>query len=90
MILRVKKWIGFYQDLAVGALKAFIHEYMLPVKDVNIERVTLKHLQILRTDDNAAAKRGSALALSALPSDFVVPHWKDIMDSLCNAVHVEV
>ena len=63
---------------------------MLPAKAANIERVTWKHLQILQTDDNVAAKRGSALALSALPSNFLLPYWKDVIDSLCNAIHVEV
>ncbi|MCO5570692.1 hypothetical protein L7F22_024419 [Adiantum nelumboides] len=77
------------QDCAVAALQAFIHGYMVPAKSVNIERITLKHLQILQKDDNPAAKRGSALAFTALPHSFFLPHWKEILDTLCNAIHLQ-
>lgn len=80
---------GQIQVCTVAALKAFIQGYMIPAKSINIERVTLKHLQILQRDANPAARRGSALALSALPPSFLTPHWKDVLDALCNAIHLE-
>ncbi|KAI5064124.1 hypothetical protein GOP47_0020794 [Adiantum capillus-veneris] len=80
---------GQIQDCAVAALKAFIRGYMVPAKSVNIERVTLKHLQILQKDENPAARRGSALAFTALPHSFLLPHWKEIVATLGKAIHLQ-
>eukprot|EP00249_Psilotum_nudum_P020538 c27747_g1_i1 orf=323-4195(+) len=80
---------GQIQVHAVASLKALIQHYLMPASNADIELVTLKHLHILQKDLNPAARRGSALAFTALPSDFVIPLWKDILNTLCNACILE-
>ncbi|KAH7298542.1 hypothetical protein KP509_25G048400 [Ceratopteris richardii] len=77
------------QVCAVAAMKAFVQTYMIPAKQASIERIVSKHLEILQKDENPAARRGSALAFTALPYSFLLPNWKEIVDALCNAIHLE-
>lgn len=77
------------QVCAVAALRAFIQGYLIPANSQSIANVTSKYLKILQTDLNPAARRGAALALSALPPSFLAPLWKDVLNALCTACFVE-
>ncbi|KAH9316185.1 hypothetical protein KI387_024812, partial [Taxus chinensis] len=70
---------------AVEALKQFVCTYLIAADALVIKDLTSKYLQLLRTDPNVAAKRGSALALSALPNEFLIPDWLNILKTLCAA-----
>jgi len=74
----------------VAGLRPFLRSYLLPSSDASVSRSTGKYLQILKTDPNPAAKRGAALAFSALPVELLAPLWKDVLDALCAATISEV
>jgi len=74
----------------VAGLRPFFRSYLLPSSDTTVSRSTGKYLQILITDPNPSAKRGAALAFSALPVELLAPMWKDVVDALCAATFPEV
>lgn len=74
----------------MAGLRPFFRSYLLPSSDTTVSRSTGKYLQILKTDPNASAKRGAALAFSALPVELLAPMWKDVLDALCAATIPEV
>ena len=51
--------------------------------------MTSKYLERL-TDPNAAARRGSALAIGVLPYEFLAKRWRVILLKLCNSCAIEV
>jgi hypothetical protein len=63
------------QEAAVQALRCFLHTYF-PIKTEPSQRLqaltTLKYLEGLRTEQNAAVTRGYALALGALPPKLIL------------------
>ncbi|XP_057830679.2 tubulin-folding cofactor D isoform X2 [Cryptomeria japonica] len=73
------------QVSAVKALKQFVHTYLISADTLVIKDITSKYLLLLRNDPNVAAKRGSALALSALPNEFLFSDWANILKTLCAA-----
>lgn len=73
------------QAAAVAALRPFFRSYLLPASDTTVVRSTGKYVKILKTDLNPSAKRGAALAFSALPGELLAPMWKDVLDALCAA-----
>eukprot|EP01018_Ginkgo_biloba_P017523 Gb_00473 [translate_table: standard] len=77
------------QACAVEALKHFVHSYLISAGASTVKDVTSKYLQLLRTDPNMAAKRGSALALSVLPKEFLSPDWRIVLKTLCAASLVQ-
>ncbi|KAG0570729.1 hypothetical protein KC19_6G183600 [Ceratodon purpureus] len=76
---------GDIQAAAVSALRPFFRSYLLPASDTTVARSTAKYVKLLKTDPNPSAKRGAALAFSALPGELLAPMWKDILDALCAA-----
>lgn len=74
----------------MAGLRPFVRSYLLPASDTSVSRSTGKYLQILKTDPNPSAKRGAALAFSALPVELLSPMWKDVLDALCAATIPEV
>lgn len=74
----------------MAGLRPFCRSYLLPSSDVTVERSSGKYLRILKTDPNPSAKRGAALAFSALPVELLAPIWKDVIDALCAATIPEV
>jgi hypothetical protein len=74
----------------VAALRRFFRSYLLPASDTTVARSTGKYVKILKTDPNPFAKRGAALAFSALPGELLAPRWKDALDALCAATIPEV
>ncbi len=62
----------------------------MPTSGTTVERSTGKYIKILKTDPNPSAKRGAALAFSALPGELLAPMWKDVLDALCAATIPEV
>ncbi|XP_073388245.1 tubulin-folding cofactor D [Physcomitrium patens] len=73
------------QAAAVAALKPFIHTYLLPASATTVTRSTGKYVQILKADPNPSAKRGAALAFTALPGELLAPVWKDVICTLSAA-----
>lgn len=76
------------QNVAVEALKQFIHTYFVKTDDKVVDTVISKYLDLLR-DPNVAARRGSALAIGVLPFDFLARGWKVILPKLCSACAIE-
>ena len=74
----------------MAALRPFFRSYLLPASDTTVERSTEKYVKILKTDLNPSAKRGAALAFSALPGELLAPMWKDVLGALCAATVPEV
>lgn len=74
----------------MAALRPFFRSYLLPANDTTVARSTGKYVKILKTDPNPSAKRGAALAFSALPGELLAPLWKDVLDALCAATIPEV
>ncbi|KAK9103212.1 hypothetical protein Sjap_020466 [Stephania japonica] len=50
--------------------------------------ITSKYLKLLE-DPNVAGRRGSALAIGALPLEFLVTKWKFVLLKLCGACTIE-
>ncbi|CAK9217775.1 unnamed protein product [Sphagnum troendelagicum] len=73
------------QACAVAALQRFVRSYLLPANAATVARTTAKYITMLKSDPNPAARRGAALAFSALPYELLAPLWKDVVDALCAA-----
>lgn len=73
------------QACAVEALKQFVHTYLITADALLVKERTSKYLQLLRSDPNVAVKRGSALALSVLPYEVLIPDWRIILKTLSAA-----
>lgn len=73
------------QVCAVESLKQFVRTYLISADALLVKDITSKYLQALRSDPNVAAKRGSALALSVLPYEFLIADWRIILKTLCAA-----
>lgn len=73
------------QVCAVQSLKEFVRTYLISADAFLVKDITSKYLQVLRSDPNVAAKRGSALALSVLPYEFLIADWRIILKTLCAA-----
>jgi hypothetical protein len=78
------------QACAVAALRRFVRSYLLPANAATVARTTAKYITMLKSDPNPAARRGAALAFSALPYELLAPLWKDVLDALCAATLPEV
>jgi len=79
------------QLAAAKALRCFLHSYF-PVKVEPSQRLqgltSLKYVEGLRTDQNAAATRGYALALGALPAKLILSpltRFSEILEALAEA-----
>lgn len=79
------------QEAAVQALRCFLHTYF-PIKTEPSQRLqaltTLKYLEGLRTEQNAAVTRGYALALGALPPKLILSpegRFTAVLEELENA-----
>lgn len=73
------------QVCAVESLKQFVRTYLISADALLVKDITSKYLQVLRSDPNVAAKRGSALALSVLPYEFLIADWRIILKTLSAA-----
>lgn len=73
------------QVCAIESLKQFVRTYLISADALVVKDITSKYLQVLRSDPNVAAKRGSALALSVLPYEFLIADWRIILKTLCAA-----
>lgn len=73
------------QVCAIESLKQFVRTYLISADALLVKDITSKYLQVLRSDPNVAAKRGSALALSVLPYEFLIADWRIILKTLCAA-----
>ncbi|KAK1326064.1 hypothetical protein QJS10_CPA01g02700 [Acorus calamus] len=76
------------QSCAVEALKQFVPAYLDGSGDVIAVSMTSKYLELL-DDPNVAARRGSALAIGALPFNLLASKWKDILTKLCSSCRIE-
>ncbi|XP_042480833.1 tubulin-folding cofactor D isoform X2 [Macadamia integrifolia] len=76
------------QTAAVEALKHFVPAYLVWVDDGGANGITSKYLELL-SDPNAAARRGSALALGVLPPEFLATRWRDVLLKLCSSCAIE-
>lgn len=76
------------QNAAVNALKHFVQAYIVAADTGSIGDITSKYLQML-TDPNVAIRRGSALALAALPYDLLANRWRDVLLKLCSSCTIE-
>ncbi|GMH28815.1 hypothetical protein Nepgr_030658 [Nepenthes gracilis] len=76
------------QNAAVQALKHFVPAYLRLADDKVICDITSKYLEEL-SDSNVAVRRGSALALGVLPSDFLAKAWKDVLLKLSSSCAIE-
>ncbi|CBI38891.3 unnamed protein product, partial [Vitis vinifera] len=76
------------QNAAVQALKYFVPAYLIKGDNENLNNMTSKYLEQL-TDPNAAARRGSALAIGVLPYEFLAKRWRVILLKLCNSCAIE-
>lgn len=74
----------------MAALQRFVRSYLLPANAATVARTTAKYITMLKSDPNPAARRGAALAFSALPYELLAPLWKDVVDALCAATLPEV
>ncbi|KAK6121646.1 hypothetical protein DH2020_044612 [Rehmannia glutinosa] len=63
------------QNAAVEALKHYIPAYLVSMENKGVNGLMSRYLEQL-TDANVAARRGSALALGALPIEFLAKGWK--------------
>lgn len=79
----------FIQSAAVEALKHFVPTYLTTANSGGSADITLKYLELL-TDPNVAVRRGSALAIGALPSEFLAKRWKLVLPKLCSSCEIEV
>jgi len=81
------------QNTAVSALRALMNSYFPVNKETNIpssrlqNRVVIKYITIVKTDDNPAATRGFSLALGCLPAKLLA--WsmgvlEDVLQCLCD------
>ncbi|KAK7269692.1 hypothetical protein RIF29_22426 [Crotalaria pallida] len=75
------------QNAAVKALKHFVQAY-LHASDKGTNDVTVKYLNML-TDPNVAVRRGSALAIGALPYEFLDSQWRNVLLKLCGCCKIE-
>lgn len=76
------------QHAAVEALKHFVCAYLVGLGNKSIFDILPKYLEQL-SDANVAARRGSALALGVLPSDFLASQWKVVLLKLCSCCEIE-
>ncbi|KAK9143260.1 hypothetical protein Syun_012660 [Stephania yunnanensis] len=70
----------------IGILSPIL--YLANKSDEGFNSITLKYLKLLE-DPNVAARRGSALAIGALPLEFLLTKWKFVLLKLCGACSVE-
>ncbi|XP_068650366.1 tubulin-folding cofactor D-like [Aristolochia californica] len=71
------------QVSAVEALKHFVPSSLSATNRTGHD-IIHKYLELLG-DPNVAARRGAALALGVLPSDFLENKWEEVMKRLCNS-----
>ncbi|XP_043695428.1 tubulin-folding cofactor D [Telopea speciosissima] len=76
------------QSAAVEALKHFVPAYLVRIDDGGANGITSQYLELL-SDPNAAARRGSALALGVMPSEFLATRWRDVLLRLCSSCAIE-
>ncbi|XP_047319767.1 tubulin-folding cofactor D [Impatiens glandulifera] len=76
------------QNAAVEALKTFIPAYYAKAEDKIAGDILLKYQEQLK-DPNAAARRGSSLAIGVLPYQYLVTGWKFLLPKLCTACAIE-
>ncbi|KAK1272673.1 hypothetical protein QJS04_geneDACA012360 [Acorus gramineus] len=76
------------QSCAVEALKQFVPAYLDGSGDVIAVNMTSKYLELL-DDPNVAARRGSALAIGALPFNLLASKWRDVLTKLCSSCRIE-
>eukprot|EP00899_Mesostigma_viride_P006535 jgi/Mesvir1/15883/Mv02791-RA.1 len=80
------------QESAVDAFRAFSRSYLLSPLYTLEEALNLAPralMRVLATDDNAAARRGAALALGALPLGLLAPLKDEVILTLCAATTLE-
>lgn len=77
------------QNAAVKSLKPFVPAYLAAADAGKSGNITAKYLEQL-SDPNVAVRRGSALALSILPYEFLANRWKDVLLKLCCSCAIEV
>lgn len=77
------------QNVAINALKHFVQAYLVSSDKKVIHDVITKYLKLL-SDPNVAARRGSALALGAMPLEFLANNWRDVLLKLCSSCAIEV
>ncbi|XP_022155729.1 tubulin-folding cofactor D [Momordica charantia] len=76
------------QNAAVKSLKPFVPAYLAAADAGKSGNITAKYLEQL-SDPNVAVRRGSALALSILPYEFLANRWKDVLLKLCCSCAIE-
>ncbi|XP_023000016.1 tubulin-folding cofactor D isoform X1 [Cucurbita maxima] len=76
------------QNAAVKSLKPFVLAYLATADAGKSGNITTKYLEQL-SDPNVAVRRGSALALSVLPYEFLANRWKDVLLKLCCSCAIE-
>ncbi|KAE9618781.1 putative tubulin-specific chaperone D, tubulin-folding cofactor D [Lupinus albus] len=76
------------QNAAVKALKHFVRAYLHASDDKGTNDVIVKYLNML-SDPNVAVRRGSALAIGALPYEFLASQWRNVLSKLCGCCKIE-
>ncbi|KAK6918554.1 Tubulin-specific chaperone D, C-terminal [Dillenia turbinata] len=76
------------QNAAVQALKSFVATSFVAENNHGFDDITSKFLEQL-TDSNVAARRGSALAIGALPYELLANRWRDVLLKLCSSCTIE-
>ncbi|RAL54060.1 hypothetical protein DM860_004531 [Cuscuta australis] len=76
------------QGASVAALKSFIPAYLVAIENKPSFDILEKYLEQLN-EPNAAARRGSALALGILPCEFLAKGWKNVLSKLSKACEIE-
>ncbi|VFQ75756.1 unnamed protein product [Cuscuta campestris] len=76
------------QGASVAALKSFIPAYLVAIENKPSIDILDKYLEQLN-EPNAAARRGSALALGILPCEFLAKGWKNVLSKLSKACEIE-
>ncbi|KAJ7541816.1 hypothetical protein O6H91_10G078100 [Diphasiastrum complanatum] len=77
------------QVSAVAGFQAFVKFYLLPATATTIRNVVTKHVEALNKDPNPAKRRGAALALGALPPEYLLDSWREVINALCFASSLE-
>ncbi|CAL0300262.1 unnamed protein product [Lupinus luteus] len=76
------------QNAAVKALKHFVPAYLHSSDKKGTNDVIVKYLNML-SDPNVAVRRGSALAIGALPYEFLASQWRNVLLKLCGCCKIE-
>ncbi|CAH9148224.1 unnamed protein product [Cuscuta epithymum] len=76
------------QGASVAALKSFIPAYLVAKEDKPSIDILKKYLEQL-SEPNAAARRGSALAVGVLPFECLAKGWKIVLSKLSRACEIE-